>query len=90
MTAPPLPTATRVSTNNDPRVVKEVPFAPVAAESLSNVTRPLPIIPNFTEWADAVGTEIHKALVDQATIDEVLANSEKISNEMMDKIGYRK
>jgi len=83
-------TATRVSTNNDPRVVKEIPYAPVAAESLSDVTRPLPIIPNFTEWADAIGTEIHKALVDQATIDEVLANAEKISNEMMDKIGYRK
>ncbi len=71
-------------------MVKEIPYAPVVAESLSEVTLPLPIIPNFTEWADAVGTEIHKALVKQATVDEVLANAEKISNEMMDKIGYRK
>jgi len=83
-------TATRVSTNNDPRVVKQIPYAPVVAQSLSEVTLPLPIIPNFTEWADAIGTEIHKALVKQATIDEVLVNAEKISNEMMRKIGYRK
>jgi len=83
-------TSTRVSTNNDPRVVKKIPWAPLIGQSLSEVTKPLPIIPNFTEWADAVGTEIHKALVDQESVDEALANADRISNEMMDKIGFRK
>ena len=83
-------TATRVSTNNNPEVIKKVPYAPKVGESLNSVTMPLPIIPNFTEWSDAVGTELHKALVNQASIDQALASSEKISNEMMTKIGYRK
>lgn len=83
-------TSTRISTSNDPRVVKEIPWAPVVGHSLAEITKPLPIIPNFTEWADAIGTEIHKALVDQISIDEALANAQRISNEMMDKVGYRK
>jgi multiple sugar transport system substrate-binding protein len=83
-------TATRVSTNNDPRVVKQVPWSPAVGKSLAEITMPLPIIPNFTEWADAIGTEIHKALVGQASVDEVLANADEISNRMMKEIGYPK
>lgn len=83
-------TATRVSTNNDPRVVAEVPWSPAVGKSLAEITMPLPIIPNFTEWADAIGTEIHKSLVGQASVDQVLVNAARISNQMMEAIGYRK
>ena len=83
-------TATRVSTNNDSRVIKQIPYAPAIAESLSEITRPLPIIPNFTEWSDAIGTELHKALVGQTTISKALSTADSISNEMMKEIGYQK
>lgn len=83
-------TSTRVSTNNDPRVVKEISYAPLIGQSLSEVTMPLPIIPNFTEWSEAIGTEIHKALVGQLTIEKALINCGNISNKFMEDIGYKK
>ncbi|MCX6089201.1 MAG: sugar ABC transporter substrate-binding protein [Candidatus Atribacteria bacterium] len=83
-------TSTRVSTNNDPRVIEKFSFAPVAAKSLSEVVMPLPIIPNFTEWVEAAGTEIHKGLVNQLSVKEALDGATDISNKLMEKIGFRK
>ncbi|SDL70198.1 ABC transporter substrate-binding protein [Aliiruegeria lutimaris] len=98
-----VPSGTRASVHEDPRLLEAAPFAETIKNAIfsvdpANPTRdPVPYtgvqfvaIPEFQGIGNYVGQQISAALTGQATVEEALANSQKFAVREMTKAGYIK
>ena len=98
-----VPSGTRASIHEDPRLLEAAPFAESIKNAIFSVdpadpTRdPVPYtgvqfvaIPEFQGIGNYVGQQIAAALAGQASIEEALANSQKFATREMTKAGYIK
>ncbi|NDR57823.1 ABC transporter substrate-binding protein [Aliiruegeria sabulilitoris] len=98
-----VPSGTRASVHEDPRLLEAAPFAETIKNAIfsvdpANPTRdPVPYtgvqfvaIPEFQGIGNYVGQQIAAALTGQATVEEALANSQKFAVREMTKAGYIK
>ncbi|MBT3360097.1 MAG: sugar ABC transporter substrate-binding protein [Rhodospirillales bacterium] len=98
-----VPSGTRQSVHEDPRLLKAAPFAATIKDAILSVDPadpsllPVPYtgvqfvaIPEFQGIGNYVGQQISAALVGQQTVDTALANSQKFAVREMTKAGYIK
>lgn len=98
-----VPSGTRASIHEDPRLLEAAPFAETIKNAIFSVdpadpTRdPVPYtgvqfvaIPEFQGIGNYVGQQVAAALAGQATVEEALANSQKFAIREMTKAGYIK
>ncbi|PIE08074.1 MAG: sugar ABC transporter substrate-binding protein [Rhodobacterales bacterium] len=98
-----VPSGTRASVHDDPRLLEAAPFAETIKQAIFSVdptkpTRdPVPYtgiqfvaIPEFQGIGNYVGQQIAAALAGQMTVEEALANSQQFAVREMIKAGYIK
>lgn len=98
-----VPSGTRQSVHEDPRLLKAAPFAATIKDAILSVDPadpsllPVPYtgvqfvaIPEFQGIGNYVGQQISAALVGQQSVDAALANSQKFAVREMTKAGYIK
>lgn len=98
-----VPSGTRASIHEDPRLLEAAPFAATIKDAIFSVdpadpTRdPVPYtgvqfvaIPEFQGIGNYVGQQVAAALAGQATVEEALANSQAYAVREMTKAGYIK
>ena len=98
-----VPSGTRKSVQEDPRLLKAAPFSKTIVEAILSVdpadpTRdPVPYtgvqfvaIPEFQGIGNYVGQQISAALAGQKSVDQALADSQKFATREMEKAGYIK
>lgn len=96
-----VPSGTRASIHDDPRLLEAAPFASTIKDAIFSVdpadaTRdPVPYtgvqfvaIPEFQGIGNYVGQQIAAALAGQSTVEEALANSQAFAVREMTKAGY--
>lgn len=98
-----VPSGTRASIHDDPRLLKAAPFAATIKDAIfsvdpANPTRdPVPYtgvqfvaIPEFQGIGNYVGQQVAAALAGQVTVDQALQNSQDFATREMTKAGYIK
>jgi len=98
-----VPSGTRASIHEDPRLLEAAPFAETIKNAIFSVdpadpTRdPVPYtgvqfvaIPEFQGIGNYVGQQVAAALAGQSTVEEALANSQQFAVREMTKAGYIK
>ena len=98
-----VPSGTRASVHEDPRLLEAAPFAETIKQAIFSVdpadpTRdPVPYtgvqfvaIPEFQGIGNYVGQQVAAALAGQVTVEEALANSQQFALREMTKAGYIK
>ena len=98
-----VPSGTRASVHEDPRLLEAAPFAETIKNAIFSVdpadpTRdPVPYtgvqfvaIPEFQGIGNYVGQQIAAALAGQSSVEEALANSQRFATREMTKAGYIK
>lgn len=98
-----VPSGTRASVHEDPRLLEAAPFAETIKNAIFSVdpadpTRdPVPYtgvqfvaIPEFQGIGNYVGQQVAAALAGQSTVEEALANSQRFAVREMTKAGYIK
>jgi len=98
-----VPSGTRASVHEDPRLLEAAPFASTIKDAIFSVdpadpTRdPVPYtgvqfvaIPEFQGIGNYVGQQVAAALAGQASVEEALANSQTFAVREMTKAGYIK
>lgn len=98
-----VPSGTRASIHDDPRLLKAAPFAATIKDAIfsvdpANPTRdPVPYtgvqfvaIPEFQGIGNYVGQQVAAALAGQVTVDKALQNSQDFATREMTKAGYIK
>ena len=96
-----VPSGTRASVHEDPRLLEAAPFAETIKQAIFSVdpadpTRdPVPYtgvqfvaIPEFQGIGNYVGQQVAAALAGQVTVEEALANSQQFAVREMTKAGY--
>ncbi|RYH09305.1 sugar ABC transporter substrate-binding protein [Tropicimonas sp. IMCC6043] len=98
-----VPSGTRASVHDDPRLLEAAPFAATIKEAIlsvdpANPTKdPVPYtgvqfvaIPEFQGIGNYVGQQIAAALAGQSSVEDALANSQQFAVREMTKAGYIK
>ena len=98
-----VPSGTRASIHEDPRLLKAAPFAETIKNAIFSVDPANPTrdkvpytgvqfvaIPEFQGIGNYVGQQVAAALAGQITVDEALANSQQFAVREMTKAGYIK
>lgn len=98
-----VPSGTRASIHDDPRLLKAAPFAATIKDAIFSVDPANPTrdkvpytgvqfvaIPEFQGIGNYVGQQVAAALAGQVTVDQALQNSQDFATREMTKAGYIK
>jgi len=98
-----VPSGTRASIHDDPRLLKAAPFASTIKDAIFSVDPANPTrdkvpytgvqfvaIPEFQGIGNYVGQQVAAALAGQITVDKALENSQEFATREMTKAGYIK
>jgi len=98
-----VPSGTRASIHDDPRLLKAAPFAATIKDAIFSVDPANPTrdkvpytgvqfvaIPEFQGIGNYVGQQVAAALAGQITVDKALENSQEFATREMTKAGYIK
>lgn len=98
-----VPSGTRASIHDDPRLLKAAPFASTIKDAIFSVDPANPTrdkvpytgvqfvaIPEFQGIGNYVGQQVASALAGQITVDKALENSQEFATREMTKAGYIK